>query len=156
MPWNNFTPIGAIALMGGAFLGKRLLAFALPLLSLFLGDLILSQVSSTYSSYLFSSSFLMVYVAFIAMVFIGIGISSRLNIGRVLGGSLLSAVVFFLISNFGAWMYFGMYPLNGAGLMECYVAGIPFFQNTLISQVVFSLILYVGLVYNFNKKPVLA
>lgn len=152
IPIPNFSPIGAIALMGGAFLGKRALAFALPLLALFLGDLILSQVSSAYSSYLFSASFAMVYLAFVVIVLIGLRLSKHMNLKNVLGTSIVAAVAFFVISNFGSWLFFGMYPMNAAGLMEAFAAGLPFFQNTLISQLVFSLGIYIAFSLSTKKS----
>lgn len=156
LPWPNFNPIGAVALMGGAFLGRRALAFAVPLLSLFLGDLILSQVSSSYSAYLFSSSFAAVYIAFALTVVIGMRISNNLKPLTVLGGSIFAVIAFFFITNTAAWMYFGMYPQDFNGLLMAWNAGIPFIKNTLISQVLFSAVLYGGYVLAMNRKPAVA
>ncbi|MFY0643233.1 MAG: hypothetical protein JXR19_02085 [Bacteroidia bacterium] len=156
IPINNFSPIGAMALMGGAFFGRRLLAFALPLLSLFIGDLVLTQVSAAHGSYLFSANFFMVYAAFAVIVLLGIAISQKLDLKRVFGMSLVSAAVFFILTNFGAWLFFGMYPMNIGGLMASFAAGLPFLQNTLISQIAFSVILYFGLQWAFNRKLKLA
>lgn len=156
LPWNNFSPIGAMALIGGAYIGRNVLAFALPLLSLFIGDLILTQVSPVHSDYLFSTTFFTVYTAFALIVVLGMAISKRKNTSNMLGSSLLAAVAFFLITNFGSWLYFGMYPMNFAGLLEAYAAGIPFFGNTLISQVVFTLVFHFMLKWSMEKKAVLA
>lgn len=156
IPWNNFSPIGAIALLGGAMIGKKWLAYALPLLSLFFGDLVLSSVSPLYSNYIFSSSFAFVYIAFAAIVALGVYISKHLKVSNVIIMSLVASVLFFLITNFGAWMYHGMYPLTTGGLVAAYIAGIPFFTNTLISQVVFSLALYFAAHYSLSRKTVLA
>ncbi len=156
LPWNNFSPIGAIALVGGAFIGKKWLAFALPLFSLFISDLVLSQISPIYSSYLFSSTFLSVYIAFALIVVFGILISKKLKLVNILGMGLVATAAFFLITNFGSWLYFGMYPMNAGGLMTAYAAGIPFLQNSLVSQLLFSAVLYAGLQWSFNRKLVIA
>ena len=156
MPWNNFSPIGAIALMGGALIGRKTLAFALPLLSLFISDLVLTQVSSAHSSYLFSSTFFMVYGAFALTVLLGISLSKGLSFAKVLGGGLIATAIFFFVTNTGAWMYFGMYPQTAEGLMAAWAAGIPFLQNALVSQLLFSTIIYFGWMMVTSKKPVLA
>lgn len=156
LPWNNFSPIGAMALIGGAYIGRNVLAFVLPLLSLFIGDLILTQVSPIHSEYLFSTTFLTVYVAFALIVVLGMLISKAKSTGNIIGYSLMASVAFFLITNFGSWLYFGMYPMNAAGLMESYVAGIPFFQNTLVSQLVFTLIFHFTMQWSISRKPALA
>ena len=156
IPINNFSPIGAIALIGGAFVGRRWLAFALPLFALFIGDLILTQVSVVHSSYIFSSTFFSVYIAFALIVVLGIIISKRLNIVNVLGMSLVATLAFFLITNFGSWLYFGMYPMNAGGLVTAYAAGLPFLQNSLISQLLFSAVLFFAIQYSFRRKTVIA
>lgn len=156
MPWVNFSPIGAVALMGGAFIGRKALAFALPLLSLFLSDLVLSQVSPIYSGYLFSTSFLLVYAAFALTVIIGIRISKKLNFLGVLGGSVLAVALFFVLTNFGAWIANPVYPQNVAGLMTAMGAGVPFIKNALLSQVLFSSVLYFGWQWSTKRKIALA
>lgn len=156
LPWNNFSPIGAMALIGGAYIGRSILAFALPLLSLFLGDVILTQVSPLHTNYLFSETFFTVYIAFAIIVVFGIVISKRKTATLMLGSSLLAAIAFFLITNFGSWLAFGMYPMNAVGLIEAYIAGIPFFGNTLISQVVFTMAFHFILKWSSERKAVLA
>jgi len=59
--------------------------------------------------------------------------------------SALSAVWFFLLTNFGAWLGNEIYAPTMNGLMQAYVAGIPFFRNTLLSSVLFTLLAYLAL-----------
>ena len=63
---------------------------------------------------------------------------------RIAGAGLASAVVFFLVSNFGVWATGGgtYYPHNAAGLIDCYVQAIPFFRNTLVSMAIFLPLLF--------------
>jgi hypothetical protein len=42
------------------------------------------------------------------------------------------------------------YPQTPAGLVDCYVAAIPFFQNTLLSNLFYSALLFGGLVIAEN------
>ena len=60
----NFNPIGAIALMGGILFHKKTTAFLVTIGALFLGDIILGLSSPIYMDYMFSTTFLFVYVAF--------------------------------------------------------------------------------------------
>ena len=63
---------------------------------------------------------------------------SRINLPRMLGGSLLASVIFFIVSNFGVWAGGMIYPQNLVGLMECYAAAIPFFGNTLMGDLFYA------------------
>jgi hypothetical protein len=137
----NFTPIMAVALFGGAYLGRKHLAFILPLLVLLVSDLIIGL----------HNTMIFVYLGFALAVGLGILIRRNLNFWTIFGGALASAVFFFLFTNFGVWMSgtFG-YPMNFAGLMESYIAAIPFFRTQLISTLAFSGVLF-G-VYSFIKN----
>ena len=64
----------------------------------------------------------------------------KLNIFSRVGGALSGALLFFIITNFGVWTS-GLYGLNFNGLVACYIMAIPFFTNTLISTLVFSLLI---------------
>src|SRR5690606_30904644 len=74
----------------------------------------------------------------------------RISVSNVLGFSIASSVIFFLVSNFGTWFagFYpteavpAMYPLNLSGLMTCMEMGLPFYRNTLISDVLFSGVLF--------------
>jgi hypothetical protein len=130
----NFTPIGAMALFSGAYLGRRGLAFVAPLAALLLGDLVLGFYSGMWVTY--------VAVALIALV--GWLALSRISFVRVGVAAVASSVLFFLVSNFGVWALSGMYPQNLTGLAACYVAAIPFFQNTLAGDLFYSGLLFGG------------
>ncbi|HLK18145.1 MAG TPA: DUF6580 family putative transport protein, partial [Bryobacteraceae bacterium] len=56
--------------------------------------------------------------------------------------SIVSSMQFFLISNFGSWLWFDGYPKTAAGLANCYNAAIPFFGRTLLSDLIFTAILF--------------
>ena len=64
---------------------------------------------------------------------------------RLGGAVLVGAVQFFLITNFGAWLFLNSYPKTLGGLVACYVAGVPFFWNTLAGDMFFSGVLFGGL-----------
>jgi hypothetical protein len=131
----NFTPIGAMALFSGAFLGRRSLAFAAPLAALLLSDLILG----------FYDGMIVQYAATALAVLIGMAIlSERRSVLRVGGAAITSAILFFVVTNLGVWWSSGMYPRDLAGLSAAYVAAIPFFQNSLAGDLAFSALLFGG------------
>src|SRR4051794_4931455 len=113
----NFTPIGAMALFSGAYLGRRWLAFVAPLGAMLLSDAVLGFYSGMWVTYLAVA--LVVAVGWLAL--------SRVSVPRVAGAAVVSSIVFFLVSNFGTWALSGMYPHTPAGLAACYIAAIPFF-----------------------------
>lgn len=159
----NFEPIGAMALFGGAMIGSRRLSMVIPLLALFAGDLIYGLFMSSYMDYMFSFSFLMVYVSFIAIIFIGRKwIGRKSGALRVLSGAVGASVLFFLLTNFGSWIYDPMYAKNFAGLIQSYAAGLAFYKrdffgnfflNTLMANVLCSALIFGAYrLYAFNFK----
>jgi len=130
----NFTPIGAMALFGGAYLGRRALAFAAPLGALLLSDLVLG----------FYHGMATVYFSVALIVMIGMVALSRVSPIRVGLAALASSVLFFVVTNFGMWVFSGFYPRSLAGLEACYVAAIPFFQNTVAGDLFYATLLFGG------------
>ena len=145
----NFNPIGAIALMGGILFHKRTTAFLITIGSLFLGDIILGLSSLTYMEYMFSTTFIFVYISFVLVVLLGTALKNRVSIISVTAGSILSAIMFFLVTNAGSWFALD-YEKSFSGLMNAYYAGIPFFRATFVSQLLFSLGIYI--VYNIATQ----
>jgi len=130
----NFTPIGAMALFGGAYIGRRALAFAAPLGALLLSDLVLG----------FYHGMATVYFSVALIVMIGIVALSRVSPIRVGLAALASSILFFVVTNFGMWLFSGFYPRSLAGLEACYVAAIPFFQNTVAGDLFYATLLFGG------------
>ena len=132
----NFTPIGAMALFSGAYLGRRttVLAFAAPLTAMVLSDAVLG----------FYSGFWITYVAVAAIVLIGSLALVRRSAIRIGFAAVAGSIAFFLISNFGTWALSGMYAHTSAGLAACYVAAVPFFQNTVAGDLFYAALLFGG------------
>ncbi len=128
----NFTPIGAIALLGGACVANKPLAFVIPLAAMFLSDLVLGLGPQT----------VWVYASFAATVCIGLWIRSRRTPLTIAGGALAGAVLFFVVTNFGVWAAGTLYPKTTAGLAECYGAAIPFFRNMLLADLFHAALLF--------------
>ena len=117
--WPNFTPVAAIALFGGTFMERKYLAFLVPFAAMFLSDLILG-----FHAYMGA-----VYLAFGLTVMIGLLLRGKTSTGNVILAAVSSSVLFYLITNFAAWLASPIYPNNFGGLIESYVAGLAFFNN---------------------------
>lgn len=143
--WPNFTPIGAMALFGGAYFGKRALAFAAPLAALLLSDAILG----------FHDGMPWVYGSVALIVLIGWAVARRITALTIASAAVASSVLFFAVTNFGTWLGSGMYPPTLAGLTACYVAAIPFLQNTLAGDLLFSALLFGGFALLEQRVPAL-
>ncbi len=130
-PWN-FTPVGAMALFSGALVRDRRLAFAFPLLALFVGDVFIG----------FHKLMPVVYASFLLSVLIGRWVQNHRSLARISGATLLGAIQFFIITNFGVWALGSFYPRSLPGLAACYAAGIPFFWNTLAGDAFYSALFF--------------
>lgn len=128
----NFTAVGAMALFGGAYFNKKSLAFAVPVIAMFLTDLILGLHPGMYA----------VYLSFILVVMIGMTLKDRIKIGNIFLASVSASVLFFIITNFAQWLSFPYYSKDIAGLVECYVAAIPFFGYTILGDLFFVGVLF--------------
>lgn len=56
--------------------------------------------------------------------------------------SLISSIWFFMVSNFGVWLLSNMYPKDIQGLLICYINALPFLGNSLISSIIFAIIIF--------------
>ncbi len=145
----NFSPIEAVALFGGAYFAKRQWALMVPLVAMVASDVVLGLINDglyggLYWSYLASTSNVLVYACIALSTVLGFGLRGKVNAARVLGYSLVGSALFFLVTNFGAWLADPMYAKTTAGLMAAYVAGIPFFQWTVASTLLFAALLFGG------------
>lgn len=141
-PWN-FAPVGAIALFGGATFSSRRAAFLVPLLSLFIGDIFIG----------FHVLMPVVYASFLVSVLIGFWLRRRSSVPRIAAATLAGAVQFFAITNFASWVAFTTFPKTAAGLLACYVAGIPYFWNTLAGDVFYATLLFGSLAIAEQQFP---
>lgn len=133
-PWN-FTPIAAMALFGGAQFASKRAAFLMPLTALFLGDLVLGL----------HRLMPFVYGCFALTVCLGFWVRRQPRAGRIVIASVVSSTVFFFVTNFSVWAYLDTYPKNATGLLECYVAGLPFLRNGLFGDLLYAGVLFGGL-----------
>jgi hypothetical protein len=130
----NFTPLAAIALFAGAQLNDRRVAFALTLGTLLLRDAVIG----------FHLLMPVVYVCYAINVGLGFWLRSNQRPWRVAGVTLLGSVIFFVVTNFAVWAAFDTYAHTAEGLLKCYVAAIPYFRNTVCSDLLYSIVMFGG------------
>jgi hypothetical protein len=137
----NVTPIAAMALFGGAYFSSKRAAFAVPLAAMLLSDLILGLLLYGTAIFLVMPY---VYACFVATTLLGMWIRPRYSPVRIAAAALASSVLFFIVTNFGAWLAFSFYPKTWDGLVACYIAGLPFFRNALAGDAACTAILFGG------------
>ncbi|MBF0123629.1 MAG: hypothetical protein HQL21_09575 [Candidatus Omnitrophica bacterium] len=121
----NFSPVLAIALFGGVYL-RRSQALWLPLVLMIVSDLVIglhATIAFTWGSVLLTS-------------LLGLWVRQNPTAIRMVWGAVTSAVLFFVITNFGSWLAF--YPQTQEGFISCYTLAIPFFRMNLLSTLCFS------------------
>jgi hypothetical protein len=133
----NFTPVGAALLYFGARPPRR--RMWIPLAMLAASDLVLTIFVYRYP---LDATYALTWLWYAAAILLGSILRQRTTVARLLGASLACSVSFFFVSNFAVWATGTMYPLTLAGLGACYVAAIPFFRNTVASDLLFSAVLF--------------
>ncbi|MFN5369960.1 MAG: DUF6580 family putative transport protein [Bacteroidia bacterium] len=165
--YPNFTPMAAIALMGGAYITSGFWRFAVPLLAMIVSDYItVTTINAqwiTPAEYFTSPETLLVYFSVALMTAIGIwygknkqSLLSGSQAARLGFASFGSALVFFLVSNFGTWISGHGLEMTFSGLMGTYALGIPFFGYTISGSVVYSFLFFGLLELGMQRWPILA
>lgn len=139
----NFTPVGALGLFAGAFLiDKRF--WLVPIIALFASDFFIGFYQPI--------SMIFVYCGFVLTALVGrLLLQQRQSILLIGSSAVISAAIFFILSNLGVWMSGSLYPVTFPGLIECYIAAIPFFGNTLAGDLSYSFALF-GLYFLLHQR----
>ena len=147
-----------MALFGGVVIRDKKLAFLLPVLSMFISDLLyelLYQNGVGNISGFYSGQFIN-YILFASMTLFGFFIK-RMNVINILLGALTAPTAYFLLSNFVVWISGGGLnrPHNFNGLILCYKDGFPVYPWSIVSSIVFSAILFGAFYYFIQEKTTL-
>ena len=150
---SNVTPILAIALLSGFHFKNRSIALLVPLLAMFASDLVIG----------FHSTVLFVYLPILTVVFFGLWMKARQAnyqaknwpVAESFAWTLAGSVLFFLVSNFGVWETQSFYTHNFTGLMTCLAAGIPFFEKSLLGDMMFTGLVFSVYAIACEKIPLL-
>jgi len=136
----NFTPMAAIALFAGFIFVKRYMSIVAVVAAMLLTDYFAFGYLSP--DWFASKSMVVVYLALLfPIVFRGF-LQKKLGVMRIAGAALASSTVFFVATNFSVWAFSPMYEKTFAGLLLCYTTAIPFFQNTIAGDMMWSGIVF--------------
>ncbi|HET6401020.1 MAG TPA: DUF6580 family putative transport protein [Candidatus Kapabacteria bacterium] len=132
----NFNAVMAAGLFAGAYLGSRRMGFVIPLLAMLATDVAIGFYDWRLMAFVYAS----IGLAFVIGRFYAKDRTLPRFVGSVLGGSAL----FFLVTNGAVWLLAegAIYPKTIAGLAECYTAGLPFYRNTLLGDLLWSTVLF--------------
>lgn len=149
----GFAPQIAMAIFGAAVIKDKRLAFALPLLSMLISDLVYQLLftmsympySGFYRGTSFYDSQVLNYILLGSLALFGF-FASNLKLGRIITAIIAAPVFYFLVSNFLVWIGGAGYvrPQTFEGLMMCYSDGLPFLRSSLVNTAVFSTVLFGG------------
>jgi hypothetical protein len=140
----NFTAIGALAIFSGAQFNDKRLAFIMPLAAMALSDLFIGNGFS-----------MVVYLGFTAMVLCGFLIRKKVSVSNIALSSIGGALIFFLITNFALLYPVSFYPHNMQGIIASYIAGLPFLNNMVAGNLLFSGVLFGSFHLLSKRYPVL-
>jgi len=141
----NFTPIIAMSIFGGCYL-KKYWGLLIPIGAMMIGDYFIGFYDW--------QVMLSVYVGVAIAYFLGMGIGSKRKWPKVIGFSILSSVLFFIITNFAVWFFFDWYSHDLNGLLSCFTLALPFFKNSILGDIFYSAAffgLYEAFVIIYNK-----
>jgi hypothetical protein len=145
--WPNFTPLAAMALFAGTYMKRKKLAFAIPVGAMLISDIFLG----------FHQTMIAVYAGFTIIVLLGFYLRRSVKVQNVILASLASSAIFYVITNFAVWAS-GMvgYPMTAGGLMQSYVAAIPFFRNALLVDLFYNAVFFGSFYFVTLRFPALA
>jgi hypothetical protein len=150
----NFAPITAIALFSAVYLNNKKLAIAIPIAAMLISNFFIG----------FYAGMEWVYGAFVVIAVVGFWLKGRMEntnggkkVAYLFGTTIVSSIIFFIISNFGVWMTGTLYDLTMNGLIQCYAMAIPFYRNSLAGDLFYVTVMFgvYALITRYAKTPVL-
>jgi len=143
----NFTAVGAIALFAGACFASTGIALLVVFATMLFSDAVIG----------FHSTIPYVYACYALTVLLGHNfLRQDTRPLRLVGGGAAHCALFFIITNLGVWASQALYPKTLAGLITCYVAGLPFLGNTIGSTALFMTLLFGSLALLEKGFPALS
>jgi hypothetical protein len=155
---SNFAPISAIALCCAVYFPPKL-KFSVPLIALFISDCVLNY---HYGASILDGHILGRYVALILVGALGLLLQNRASLKTLLPGSILASIIFYLITCAFSWLSDPGYAKDFAGLIQALTLGLPaygatpswmFFRNTLLSDLVFTLLFVMCMSFSRSAEP---
>lgn len=133
----NFAPIAALAMFCGVYLNKKY-ALVVPMVAMLASDFFIGFYDWRLMS--------VVYGCFLISGLVGLWLKNHKNLVPIIGGTLVSSLVFFLATNLAVWAFSSWYHHNWQGLLYCYSLALPFFRNTILGD-----LFYVGVLFGLYE-----
>lgn len=151
----NFAPMNAIALFAGAYLvDRKIAAITVPLLAMLLSDTALQFLTG----WGFHADMWVVYAVIALITVLSFRLAQHRSVMAIAGYSVLASVLFFILTNLIPWAMhgmYGMYPRTTDGLVACFVAALPFFQNSILGDAFYALVMFGGFALAERTIPAL-
>ncbi len=142
-PIANFSPIGAMALFGGAYFNRQWKAFAFPLLMLFISDFILQQtVFKVYGNGILYGGWYWVYGAFALMTIAGRGLLRKVSFKSFVLSVLICVLIHWIVTDIGVWYGSKIFAQNFKGYINCLVVAIPYECRFLAGTFIYGIVLF--------------
>ena len=129
----NFSPLASVILFGGVYITNKKYLI-LPFIALFISDIFLGFYSW--------QIMLSVYGSLAVIMLLGQVVVKHKNVINIISSSLLAGIIFFAVTNFSVWYFGNWYTADLSGLITSYTMAIPFFKNTIMSNLFYSGILF--------------
>lgn len=160
-PFSNFTPIGAMAIFGGCYYRSKWKAFLVPLVTLWLSDLLIDSLVYYHSLTWFYDGFLWTYVTFALMVVMGMFIK-KVSIRSIIIVGFVATFAHWVITDYGVWIGHGLdittgkpYTNDLAGLWKCLYLALPYEKNLLLGNFIFGAVMFGAFEWAQRKFPIL-
>jgi uncharacterized membrane protein len=128
------TPVGATALFASAKFGIKK-GMIILLLTMLISDILIGLHPVMWAT----------YGSFMITLGIGLWVQKKYSLSRFMTGTLVSSIIFFVITNFAVWLVpNSMYVKTPMGLIHCYVMALPFFRNSIVGDFFYGLVFYYG------------
>src|SRR5471032_1846332 len=132
----GFMPVAASALFAGRMLRIPAFAPVVPIAAMALSALALGPDDWRIS--------LIITLAISLPAIAGMLTRRYSGIAATVAVMVPCSLAFFAISNFAVWAFSGIYSLDWQGLTQCYVAALPFLQNTVAGDLFWTAVLFGG------------
>ena len=148
-PFAQYTPLGAMGLFGGAYFSSRWKAFAFPIVTLLVSDLVINEVVFHGKYGVMYDGWYWIYGTFAVIVLFGKVILQKINVKNVVLAAVIASVSHWVLADTTVWIGGGtdlrtMLPLSHdwAGYVQCLTQGFPFMKNFLIGTLAYSALMF--------------
>lgn len=155
-PMSTLSPIGAMALFGGAYFTEKWKGYLFPLLTLWISDVLLNRLVFFHEWQLFYDGSVWTYAAFAMMTFTG-SLLKKINFRNVFAATLFITLIHWVVTDIGVWQSaYALYPKTGMGFVECLIAAIPYELNFLVGTLVYGTIMFGSAEYMIRRRSLQA